>query len=71
MTPDERDRLAKVEQRVENQAEDIREIKSDVKEILAAINQAKGAWKLYVAIGTVSGAIGAAVAKLAPLLGKG
>jgi len=71
MSPEERDRLAKVETRVENQAEDIREIKSDDKEILAVINQAKGGWKFYVAIGTVAGAIGAAVAKLAPMLGKG
>jgi hypothetical protein len=42
MTPDERDRLARLEQQMADTREDMREIKGDVKLILAQLNNSKG-----------------------------
>lgn len=40
---------------------DMTEMKSDVKKILAFMNQAQGSWKTLVAIGGLAAAVGGAV----------
>lgn len=40
---------------------DMAELKSDVKKILAFMNQAQGSWKTLVAIGGLAAAVGGAV----------
>lgn len=68
MTDMERDALqrdmGRLEARVDAQESELREIKADVKAILALVNQAKGGWKTLVVVGAVAGAMGALVAKL-------
>lgn len=58
MSPEERDRLTRVEASAETLREDMTELKADVKSILATLNQAKGGWKTLMAVGTVGGALG-------------
>jgi len=50
MTPDERDRLAKVETRMDGIEAWLREIHADQKKMLAAMNMGKGAWWAAVKI---------------------
>jgi hypothetical protein len=68
MTDMERDALqrdvGRLEARVDAQESELREIKADVKAILALVNQARGGWKTLVAVGAVAGAMGALVTKL-------
>jgi hypothetical protein len=49
--------------------EDVTELKTDVKDVLAKINQAKGGWKTIIIVAGVSAAIGGSLAKLTPLAG--
>lgn len=61
MTPDERDRLARLEQQTIDTRDDIAEIKGDVKSLLAAFNMGQGAWKATLKFGVLlSASIGAA-----------
>ena len=48
---------------------ELREIKGDVKAILALVNQARGGWKTLVVVGAVAGAAGALVTKLSMFAG--
>lgn len=43
---------------------DLCEMRKDVKMILATLNEARGSWKTLVAIGAISGAAGAFIAKV-------
>lgn len=47
---------------------DMHEFGQDVKQILATMNQAKGGWRLMMAVAGLSGAVGAALVKLLPWL---
>ena len=50
---------------------DIAEIKSDVKKILAQVNEARGGWRLMMTLGSASAAVGAILATYLPkLFGK-
>jgi hypothetical protein len=73
MTDMERDAMqrdmGRLEARVDAQESELREIKADVKAILALVNQAKGGWKTLVVVGAVAGAMGALVTKLGFLAG--
>ena len=69
MTPEERDRLAKLEQQVLSADEDMRELKSDVKTILATLAEAKGGWKTLVLIAGAAGAVGALALKIGMFIG--
>ena len=61
MTPDERDRLVKVEQIVAGQKEDLGEIKASLKRLEELANMGKGALALFLKAGVVvAGLIGAA-----------
>lgn len=62
------ERMATVEAHQQGAAEDIAELKADVKAILATLNQAKGGWKAYVAIGAMAAIVGGMTSKLVPLL---
>lgn len=67
MTPDERDRLSKVEQKMADTVEDVREMKADVKQILTTLNEAKGGWKSLMWVGGLSGTAGAVIAKISAI----
>lgn len=56
--------IGRLEGRVNALEAELREIKTDVKAILALVNQAKGGWKTLVIVGAVAGADGALVTKL-------
>lgn len=68
MTPDERDRLARLEANFTHLKADVDEIKSDMKKVKDVVISAKGGWKVLVAIGAISGSVGAAIGKFAPFL---
>lgn len=53
MTPGERDRLARLEQRVEGMDEWMRSISGDVKKLVGAANMANGAWGATLKIGGI------------------
>lgn len=68
MPLDEKERLAVVETKVEAMASDMHEIKADVKRIADVMAQTRGGWKVILAVGAISGSMGAALAKMAPFL---
>lgn len=47
---------------------DLSELKSDVRAIRDAMNQARGGWKAVALISGISGTLGAAIAKAIPFL---
>lgn len=55
--------------KVEMLERDISELKSDVKQLLAVVNQTRGGWKTIVLVSGVAGTVGAVLAKLVPLFG--
>lgn len=58
MTPDERDRLVRTEQQVNNLSEDMREVKADVRLIRDTMASTLGGWKLVLVLGGfISGAV--------------
>ncbi len=61
MTPEERDRLTRTETQVEAMAADIHEIKADLKRIADTLAQGRGAWRMLVAVGGLSGAFASGV----------
>ena len=62
------DARATVEARQQRAMEDIGELKADVKAVLGMLNQARGGWKAYVAVGALAAGIGAVMAKLSPFV---
>lgn len=62
MTPAERERLAKVEVKVETLDEWMAKIDGKVDMIVAAAHMGKGAWLLLLKLGTAAVVIGTAVA---------
>lgn len=70
MTPEERDRLAKVEQKLEGQADWLRSIARDVGEIKEAAHMGRGAWLFMLRLGTAMAAIAAVVAWIVDHLPK-
>ena len=62
MTPEERDRLAKVETKVESQDDWLRSIAKDVSEIKEAAHMGRGAWLFLLRLGAVLTAMAAAAA---------
>ena len=49
------------ENRIERMESDISELKSDMKQILATLNQAQGGWKTLMLIGGSCGSLGAVI----------
>lgn len=54
--------------KVEHLERSVTEMRDDIKGLLALANQTKGGWKVIVLVGSVSGAVGALLAKVVPLL---
>lgn len=48
---------------------DMKEVKADVKCLLAKMNQAKGGWMTLIAVAGIAGSMGALVSKLIPFMG--
>jgi hypothetical protein len=69
MTPEERDRLTRLEEQVRQFADDMREVRTDVKKIASLMDQTKGGWTTLLWVGGLAGAVGAALAKFSALLG--
>lgn len=61
-------RLAKVEAKADSMERDMKEMRGDVKTLLALVNQTKGGWKVILLIGGISGAVGALLGKFLPFL---
>lgn len=70
MTPDERDRLARLEQKVAGLDDWLRSIHSDIKELNKAAHMGKGAWWLIIRIGAVLAAFAGAGAWVIDHLAK-
>ena len=70
MTPDERDRLSKLEQTVAIQQEWLRSMDHKLDELIAAANMGKGAWWFMMKIGGLIIVLGAGMAWLADHLWK-
>lgn len=75
MTPDERDRLVRLEQQASDTRDDIAEIKDDVKKLLSALYMGKGSKLAWAKIGGMAITILAATGWLydhfvQPLIGK-
>jgi chromosome condensin MukBEF ATPase and DNA-binding subunit MukB len=47
---------------------DVADMKSDLREIRDALNQAKGGWRILMMVSGASGAIGAGIVKFLPFL---
>lgn len=62
MTPEERDRLTKVEAKLEGQEAWLRAIAADVSEIKEAAHMGRGAWVFILRLGAVVAALAAAAA---------
>lgn len=78
MTPDERDRLSKLEAHQEGLKEDVhslradvRELRDDVKALRAMAENAKGGWRTLMLVGGIGTAIGGVIVKFVPVLGRG
>jgi len=70
MTPDERDRLSKLEERHAALASDVAEIKADVRETRDAIVGAKVGWKMMLGAAMAVGGLAGWAAKYLPWSGK-
>jgi len=63
------ERLATLEANQRNLADDVAELKADVKTVLATLSQARGGWKALLALAALAGAAGAFAGKLIAALG--
>lgn len=68
MTPDERDRLTRLETQMATVREDMSEIKGDVKAIRRTTDEARGGWKAIALVSGFSATLGGIIVKLAPML---
>jgi len=64
MDPEERDRLTRVETKVDAIEEDVKSLKRDVSDIKALLTEARGGWRVLVLIGGAGAAAGAFALKL-------
>lgn len=49
--------------------EQVKELRADVKELIAAIENARGGWKTLATLGAISAAVGATLFKIAAFFG--
>lgn len=61
--------LGRLEGRVDGMLEDLDTISTDVKKMSKQMSEAKGGWKVLMAVGGASGAVGALIVKALPFLG--
>ena len=70
MTPEERDRLTRVETKVDTLEETLIELRADVKALRAMAENAKGGWRTLMIVGGVGATIGGVLVKFVPVLGR-
>lgn len=71
MTPDERDRLAKLEAHYEGLKEDMGEVRTDVKALRDMAEHAKGGWRTLMIVGGIGSVVGGMLVKFVPFMGRG
>lgn len=71
MTPDERDRLARLEAHYEGLKEDMREMRDDVRALRDMAENAKGGWRTLMIVGGIGSVVGGMLVKFVPILGRG
>lgn len=64
MDPEERDRLTRVETKVDAIEEDVKALKRDVQDIKTLLTEARGGWRVLVLIGGAGAAAGAFALKI-------
>lgn len=64
MEPEERDRLTRVETKVDNIEEELRTLKADVREIKSLLTEARGGWRMLLLVGGAGAALGGLALKL-------
>lgn len=60
--------VAKLQAEMQDVREDIKEIKDDVRDLLRFTQEARGSWKTVMGIAGAAAAIGAAMAKIVPMI---
>lgn len=77
MTPDQLARLAVAETEIKNLTATLDEVRDDMKSLLTEVRQlrsladnAKGGWRTLMMVGGIGTAIGGALVKFVPLIGK-
>lgn len=63
-------RIIELGVKVEGLENDMKEVKDDVKCLLAKMNQAKGGWWMLITVAGVAGTMGALISKALPFLGS-
>ena len=63
--------IGRLEACVSGLKSDMDEVKADVKAMRSTVDQAKGGWKVGIALATAGGALGAALTKIVPWLMAG
>lgn len=61
--------IARLQSDVRHLEGQVQELRTDVKSLLAMVNQSKGGWKVILMVAGVAGTAGAALAKIIPFLG--
>lgn len=60
--------IGRHDEAIETLKEEVSEMRKDLAEIKAILSQAKGGWRTLVAVGSIAGAIGAAIVKLIAMM---
>lgn len=60
--------FGRLEAEVESLQREVGELRKDVKQLLACVNQARGGWKTVLLVAGVAGVMGAATTKVFALL---
>lgn len=63
--------FGQLQAKVELLQKSVDEMRADMKELLAAVENARGGWKTLMLLGGASAAFGGFLMKLLPVIGKG
>lgn len=71
MTPDERDRLTRVETQVQGMEKMMAELRDDVRALRGMAENAKGGWRTLMVVGGIGSVVGGVLVKFVPFMGRG